>query len=675
MRPRSLRPALLAALAALLFTAGLAHTSEASDGASEGGTITTLLHPGWNMVGWVGPETPTSELFDALPQLQTVGAWDASAGAYRYEWRGLKNDVPAVTPGMGLWLYLGGDRQLYWTRPGTSDGVVLRLGAGRRLVGVVADGAVEPPEDADARAWRWDPLRQDYEPYRFGDATLRGGEALWIEAAAPFNLWQPGTESPPLFFLGDVSDYRRETLLGEYPKLRRYFAEEFGVAIRGNTHYIAADVEAIRPLYLQFVGREPPEGFCGRSVGSIQLVTVRCIGPPGGTLDYDYISQLLIEVPGKGVHGRGEPALDPRGPGWLIAGARQYALEEYRGGPTTRQRLNLETGARRTSLPLSYFEVSDNRDGATNFSETALGFFAVEWLAQRAGNPAVFDYLKLVRTSNDWRAAFATAFGIDVEDFYLSFATYRAGDLTPLPHLIDDLDAPALVFLGDVPEADAAEVRAEFENVQQFYSDRFEARATEFTLYVAADESTALRAFPDRRHHSCSSPPSWSSAVALLEQCLNWSALERIYVGAMVQELAPLGLLRFPGISAYTESSRGPNWLLSGLENYATTAYQAAAGRRDLAYNWEAHARVARSTSYSLREVANTGDGPVAALGYLAVDWLVERAGDRAVFEYYRLLLPEPSVEAAFERAFGLTIEAFYLEFDEYHARLRESGQ
>lgn len=677
MRPRRLHPAVLAALVALLLAAGLAparaNVVEAADAPSEGETVTTVLHPGWNAIGWLGTEAPVSGLFEQIDAARVVALPDA--GEYRYAWPDRTEGFPALTPGMGLWLYVGGDRQVHWTRAGTSYGAVARMQAGLNLVGVVADGAVSPPADAEARAWRWDPARQEYERHRLGDKTLSGGEALWVDAAAPFNLWQPGTEPPPLFFLGAVSDYRRETLLTEYVKMRRFFAEEFGVAIRGNTHYIAADVEAIRPLYVQLVGREPPDGFCEQSAQGARLVVVRCIGLPEGTFDYGYVSRLLIEVPGKGVPRRGAPTLDPRGPGWLIAGSRQYVLEEYRDGPTTGQRLNLETGAKRTSLPLSYFEVSENRTGVTDFSERALGFFAVEWLAERAGNASVFDYLTLMGTSDDWRAAFATAFGIDVEDFYHEFAAYRAAGLTPLPHLIDDLDAPALVFVGDVPAADAAEIRSEFENVQQFFTDRFEARATEFTLYVASDESTALRAFPDRRHHSCSAPPFRSTAVALLEQCRNWIALEQIYVGAMVQELAPLGLLRFPGVGFYNASSRGPNWLLSGLEDYATTAYQAAVGRRDLAYNWERHARVARNTSYSLREVEMTGNGPVAALGYLAVDWLAERVGEPAVFEYYRLLLPSPSPEAAFELAFGLTIEEFHVAFDEYHATLRQSGQ
>ena len=40
-------------------------------------TVTTLLQPGYNMAGWIEPEADIEELFEALPQLEAVYAWDA----------------------------------------------------------------------------------------------------------------------------------------------------------------------------------------------------------------------------------------------------------------------------------------------------------------------------------------------------------------------------------------------------------------------------------------------------------------------------------------------------------------------------------------------------------------------------------------------------------------------
>ena len=281
---RRFPPTLLATLAALVLAAGLAPTqATASDEATEGETITTELHPGWNAAGWVGPEVPVSDLFEQIEALRVVAM--RYAGEYRYAWPDRTEGFPALTPGIGLWLYLSGDTPVRWTRPAAPDGLVLRLRTGLNLVGVVADGSVALPGDSEARAWRWDPVEQGYEPYRFGDATPSGGEALWIEVSEPVNWWQPGTAEPPFVFLGDIPEYRRQGLLTEYENVRRFFAEHFAVAARSRPHYIGADVEAVRQVYATVYGHEPREGFCGRTNWEIDISVLRCIGPPEGTPD------------------------------------------------------------------------------------------------------------------------------------------------------------------------------------------------------------------------------------------------------------------------------------------------------------------------------------------------------------------------------------------------------
>ncbi len=265
MRPRRLRPALLAALAALLLAAGLAPASpsEAADETAEVETITTVLQPGWNMVGWVGPDTPVSELFDAIPALRTVSTWDSWVGEYRYAWPRRQDELPMLKPGMGLWLYLSGETPVQWTRPAATDGVVLRLRAGLNLAAIAADGAVERFNEGVVDAWRWDPVQQQYEPYSFGDAALRQGDALWIEASAPVNWWQPGTAEPPFVFLGDIPTGVQSEILAEYSNVRRFFAEHFAVATRGRLYHIAADLDAVRAVHAPVVDRDPRPAICG----------------------------------------------------------------------------------------------------------------------------------------------------------------------------------------------------------------------------------------------------------------------------------------------------------------------------------------------------------------------------------------------------------------------------
>ena len=119
LTPAHLRRALLAALALLALGVGV--TPGHAVAASGAGTITTVLYPGWNMVGWVGPSTPTSELFDAIPALRQVSAWDAEAQDYQHAVRNRYDELPTLTPGVGLWLRLRGNSAVEWTRAASNE--------------------------------------------------------------------------------------------------------------------------------------------------------------------------------------------------------------------------------------------------------------------------------------------------------------------------------------------------------------------------------------------------------------------------------------------------------------------------------------------------------------------------------------------------------------------------
>jgi hypothetical protein len=52
----------------------------------------------------------------------------------------------------------------------------------------------------------------------------------------------------------------------------------------------------------------------------------------------------------------------------------------------------------------------------------------------------------------------------------------------------------------------------------------------------------------------------------------------------------------------------------------------------------------------------------------MAAELLAARAGQRALFDYYRLLQPGTTWQTAFETAFGMTVEEFYAVFEEHRA-------
>ncbi len=78
---------------------------------------TTTLRPGLNLAGWTGAEANAAALFAAIPRLDMAYAWDAGARRFRWAARDGAGDLTTLTPGMALWLALGGTEAALWTRP------------------------------------------------------------------------------------------------------------------------------------------------------------------------------------------------------------------------------------------------------------------------------------------------------------------------------------------------------------------------------------------------------------------------------------------------------------------------------------------------------------------------------------------------------------------------------
>ena len=181
---RRLGPLLLVApaIALALGAASAAAQSPPGPAANGSATITTELHPGWNLVGWIGPDTPVADLFEEIPALQLVSARDAHADRYVRARRGdgsPPGSLRLLTPGMGLWLWIGGDEPVAWARPAEAAGVLLQLQRGLNLA--AWSGGPGSLEDALAgfgaalsSVHRWNAETQRYESYVRGVASAAG---------------------------------------------------------------------------------------------------------------------------------------------------------------------------------------------------------------------------------------------------------------------------------------------------------------------------------------------------------------------------------------------------------------------------------------------------------------------------------------------------------------------
>ena len=378
---RRLANTLLAAL--VLFVLSVALTSSARPAWADpvtsprGDVVTTELQPGWNMLGWLGPETPVSELFEVVPELERVFVW---LGEHqRYEWATRNNPsnrrLPPLTPGLGVWMYIGGTATVEWTRPVVPDPLLLSMHAGRNLVGWTGRDGM-PVEEAVARfgasfkgAVRWNAVDERYERYRPNEGAaansfreLRRGDAFWLELSEDTRWWQSGTAATQFVFTTDVPPERQAEIRAQTASALAFYAEQYGIL--PPQFSVVLD-----PRLSGLVATTRSEIVLGRPV-----VEEAATGPVL-IREYSYLLQR-------------QWAGDHAVPAWLSKGASAYASgvhQQVRGETNAAQlRVDRRAHVRASSLPLL-----DQLEGEAPYrragpSADSLSALAVESLEEQA---------------------------------------------------------------------------------------------------------------------------------------------------------------------------------------------------------------------------------------------------------------------------------------------------
>ena len=385
-------------------------------------------------------------------------------------------------------------------------------------------------------------------------------------------------------------------------------------------------------------------------------------------------------------------------PAWLIEGQATYAggLFFQSRGDRTGDRQRAQWWRKALDATPSLRDLADSGPFyAAGGPAYALGALATEWLVSRASareteqddeappasgglteHESHIRYWEAVPSPERWSEAFEASFGVTIEDFYDAFEPYRADGLALLaPHRFDDRDGPLLVFVGDVPTGTQDSVRAELERVRAFFSERFAVSEPDFTIYAGSGLEAAaplylrLSGRPPAEGSCGRTLPGLATIVVLTCYEPPPHDLDRRYLNAVQEQIAPWGQL--PEVPAGRDR-HGPIWLLLATERYARAAYSAATGRDTLDRIRNREASAAARTWHSLRSletfagVGEAGYGEARALGFLAAERLVERAGEPALFEYYAALPDAAGWREAFETAFGIAPNAFYADFDAY---------
>ena len=255
---------------------------------------------------------------------------------------------------------------------------------------------------------------------------------------------------------------------------------------------------------------------------------------------------------------------------------------------------------------------------------------------------------------------------------------------------------PNWVFAGNVPDAERTALREEIEAVRTWYSDQYGVEATDLTVLVGATAEALASEFRDVTGRDLLGgyvPPGYSGPSSLLPDPFITTADDGSPVIVLIYGSNPFDKLKdsivheyFHALqnqllaSRYQVSEVEPYWLVEGLAMYTDHAYsQSRPGRRpflgdngrmtpyeDLA---DAISLSGIITPRYLENIATEStfrDGfalhPIYtyALAFAGAHFLVGKAGEDSVVEFWRLIQQRPTWQQAFGEAFGMGIEDFY---------------
>ena len=122
-----------------------------------------------------------------------------------------------------------------------------------------------------------------------------------------------------------------------------------------------------------------------------------------------------------------------------------------------------------------------------------------------------------------------------------------------------------------------------------------------------------------------------------------------------------------------SDGRRGPRWLSEGMAVYFENLYYDATGYATLEEQrsfWQGHARRVRDSLDSTGDFFTAQEIGKYSLGFVAIEYLVSRTSEDALWNFYRLLGSRTSWQAAFSEAFDMAVSEFYQVFEPHRAQV-----
>ena len=442
-------------------------TPSSSAEAPRAGEMDTWLNPGLNLVGWIGDTVPVSKIFAEIAVVDTVWAWDSELR----EWVGALRDAPGqashlmhVAPGMGLQVQICGGLSVPWRRSVEPAGGLVRLRTGWNLVAWSGPSGT-PVEDAvKGIGWslrsvrRWDSAQQRWftwtSPERSaqlitadgsdrgvpaGAASLRRGEALWINVSRAVNWLQPTGVLPRLVFAGGASPELQARVRADLQDTLGFFHDQYGIQANPNfTIYVAKDAEALLQSF-----RDDGQSVDDAYAASTHALWNRAGGWAGGnvvvkqelwpsgladhefawgryTLTHEYFHILQRQLSSGGDW----PST------WLVEGTASWTDEEHAVADGLRTGEDVRLGKR--SLIRNNTPTLRSTERGNGIWQYDLGWLAIDQLNEIAGLGSYVEFWRRLTPTEtgphgrwasrlDWRSAFQDVFGVTVSGFYSDY--------------------------------------------------------------------------------------------------------------------------------------------------------------------------------------------------------------------------------------------------------------
>jgi hypothetical protein len=398
-------------------------------------------------------------------------------------------------------------------------------------------------------------------------------------------------------------------------------------------------------------------------------------------LAHEYYHVLQFGAAGGGLGWPGTPA-------WMFEGSAKRSELLYQG---------LAADERRDFLIKGAVDRGALCDGGDPYM---VGALAIDWLTEQSGVDPLRFYSAIgppPRYGTDaytdrgtrWQGAFEETYGLHPDEFCTDFEVWRAEQERDIaasftPHLADDVIEPVVEIVGR-PSDTAHVLRAEVGLLQEHWLNRYGAAADYTVRIVEGDASRSIRGLPRSYAGSGSIGPCVSNSelagLIVLNATCDWA--DPNHHMSVLRGFHHTMVIAHASRNIPSATYSLPIWFDWGFARYASHHYNITNGGHT--QDREEALRSLRRVG-SLRDASLDRSSDLRGAGFLAIEWLANHAGEHAVIDFYRALGEQArdpknaarqerlgielanaaAWQAAFETAFGMSVDDFYDQFEQY---------